>query len=183
MTEPKIVYLFNQTGEYAGTDLAYPSPLEPGVWLTPPSSTETAPPNVPQNKAAVWQGDEWELVDDFRNRMIYKKSDASKAHLLDIGPVPYGYTVDAPADNLIAPQWDEDEESWVETPYVAPALTWDDIRMRRDGLLNSCDWTQIADAPLTAPEKAQWTAYRAELRNIPQDFDDPEDVEWPTSPA
>jgi hypothetical protein len=42
-------------------------------------------------------------------------------------------------------------------------------RSRRDGRLTRCDWTQIADAPLTTEQKAVWATYRQQLRDLPDD--------------
>jgi hypothetical protein len=67
-------------------------------------------------------------------------------------------------------------------PPPVPPLTWDDVRAERDSLLSASDWTQVTDAPLTASEKAAWADYRQALRDVPQDFDSPNDVIWPEAP-
>ena len=64
------------------------------------------------------------------------------------------------------------------------------IRQQRDFLLSQCDWTQVLDTHLTSDKKAEWAAYRTELRNITNSiikepsgyltFDDT--VTWPTPP-
>jgi len=66
-------------------------------------------------------------------------------------------------------------------PPPLPA-TWDEIRAERDRLLAASDWTQVADAPLTAEKKQAWVVYRQALRDIPQDFPTPDDVVWPEAP-
>ncbi|SHF30583.1 tail fiber assembly protein [Vibrio gazogenes] len=60
---------------------------------------------------------------------------------------------------------------------------WDDIRVARNRLVSETDWTQIPDAPLTAEKKAEFTAYRQALRDIPQNHDDPDSVTWPSKPT
>jgi hypothetical protein len=70
--------------------------------------------------------------------------------------------------------------AFIPPPPVPP--TWDDIRSERDRLLAASDWTQVADAPLTAGEKQAWADYRQTLRDIPQDFATPDDVVWPEAP-
>jgi hypothetical protein len=67
-------------------------------------------------------------------------------------------------------------------PAPLPPLTWDDIRLQRDSLLGASDWTQVADAPLTAADRQAWADYRQALRDVPQDFDSPDDVVWPEAP-
>lgn len=64
-------------------------------------------------------------------------------------------------------------------PKVQSDVAWDAVRLERDRRLAACDWTQVADAPVDA---ATWAAYRQELRDIPQTFDDPDQVVWPTEP-
>jgi hypothetical protein len=40
------------------------------------------------------------------------------------------------------------------------------IRMVRDNLLQQCDWTQLADSPLTEATRTEWAIYRQALRDI-----------------
>lgn len=57
------------------------------------------------------------------------------------------------------------------------------IRMERNRLLKETDWTQIPDAVLTDEKKAEFTAYRQALRDIPQTYSNPDDVVWPIKPT
>jgi hypothetical protein len=59
---------------------------------------------------------------------------------------------------------------------------WDNLRAARNLRLTACDWTQLEDSPLDAPGKAAWAAYRQDLRDLPEDTVDPEDITWPTEP-
>ena len=67
-------------------------------------------------------------------------------------------------------------ENWFEsngTDWVDSrddAKTWEVARKIRDEELLQSDWTQLLDSPLTPPEQAEWTAYRAQLRAIPNSF-------------
>tara|TARA_R110000787_G_scaffold86549_3_gene184586 strand:+ start:60 stop:323 length:264 start_codon:yes stop_codon:yes gene_type:complete len=57
-------------------------------------------------------------------------------------------------------------------------------RVRKD-LLQECDITQLADAPLTDAEKAEWATYRQALRDMPitnESATSYEDIIWPTKP-
>ena len=60
--------------------------------------------------------------------------------------------------------------------YVAPEKTWPEIRAERDALLNASDWMAMADRTMTDSQ----SAYRQELRDVPQDFANPAAVVWPT---
>jgi hypothetical protein len=42
-----------------------------------------------------------------------------------------------------------------------------ELRRLRNALLSECDWTQFADSPLTAEQKAEWATYRQALRDLP----------------
>jgi hypothetical protein len=53
------------------------------------------------------------------------------------------------------------------------------IRARRDDLLAASDWAMTPDAPT---DKPAWIAYRAALRDIPQQPGFPYDVAWPEKP-
>ena len=44
---------------------------------------------------------------------------------------------------------------------------WAEIRFHRDVWLGDCDWTQGADAPLSAEKVAEYATYRTQLRNLP----------------
>ena len=96
----------------------------------------------------------WELRGD----------DYSGLKWLDDSPKPTQAKLDA--------EWEE----------VRDAHRWEEVRAERDRLLAACDWTQVADAPLTAGEKTAWADYRQALRDVPQDFDSPDDVVWPEAP-
>jgi hypothetical protein len=60
---------------------------------------------------------------------------------------------------------------------------WFSIRNYRNEMLSKSDWTQLGDAPFSAEEKNAWTAYRQALRDVPQDFGDPDDVMFPDTPG
>lgn len=57
------------------------------------------------------------------------------------------------------------------------------VRAKRNDLLVMSDWTQLADAPVTAEQKAAWATYRQALRDVPQQAGFPWDVVWPTKPV
>jgi hypothetical protein len=59
-------------------------------------------------------------------------------------------------------------------------ITWDIIRSQRNRLLTGSDYTQMPDYP---GDSDVWATYRQTLRDIPQSFETPEDVVWPTPPG
>ena len=79
----------------------------------------------------------------------------------------------------------EEYLEWAKTNTanaVDSSLTWDDIRLKRDTLLMSTDWTMISD---TSVDQAAWKTYRQALRDIPETYKDkqPNEVVWPTQPS
>jgi hypothetical protein len=56
------------------------------------------------------------------------------------------------------------------------------IRDQRNTLLFASDWTQTLDAPLTADKKAEWAAYRQQLRDLPNYIIDVNSVAFPAKP-
>lgn len=64
------------------------------------------------------------------------------------------------------------------------------IREDRNYRLTSTDWTQVADAPLTAEQLAEVASYRQALRDIttpiianPEQYPTEESIPWPTPPT
>jgi len=77
---------------------------------------------------------------------------------------------------------------WTTTNKTAEEIqSWDDSlaktnRSRRSYLLETSDWTQVADAPVDATE---WATYRQALRDITTHDNWPNlsDDDWPTKPV
>lgn len=55
-------------------------------------------------------------------------------------------------------------------------------RYVRNMMLADCDWTQLADAPLSSIAKAAYHTYRQELRDLPLQEGFPENIVWPRDP-
>jgi hypothetical protein len=57
------------------------------------------------------------------------------------------------------------------------------VRVERNDLLHTSDWTQGNDSPLTDEVKTSWATYRQELRDLPETYTaDPDSVVWPQAP-
>lgn len=56
------------------------------------------------------------------------------------------------------------------------------LRAQRDALLMQSDWTQGADAPLSAECVRAWAVYRRQLRDLPAQAGFPYGVRLPTPP-
>mgnify|MGYP000933108078 CR=1 FL=1 len=102
--------------------------------------------------------------------------------------IPAGCVETAPpptTDEQLA-RWDGSAWSVEDIPVEEPAPEPEPLdpaveaRVKRDGLLASSDWTQVADAPVN---KAAWASYRSLLRFVPQQAAFPTDITWPTEPT
>ena len=92
-------------------------------------------------------------------------------------------------DNAFIP-FDEENKDYQEylewsktnTAEDIDGLTWDDIRTKRDGILQSTDWTMTTGATV---DQAQWAAYRQVIRDIPQTYKGKatSEIVWPTAPS
>ena len=79
-------------------------------------------------------------------------------------------------------------QTWEQTPKTASemAQAYDnamvELRSRRNQLLASSDWTQVADVALTVEDDIKWRDYRKALRDLPAGLrtaDDVTNVNWP----
>ena len=58
---------------------------------------------------------------------------------------------------------------------------WADLRSQRNKMLSDCDWTQGKD--ITDEVSINWSTYRQDLRNLPQNTTDPFNPVWPVMPT
>jgi len=79
-------------------------------------------------------------------------------------------------DNMITKE--EYNEAIAEYKIVAG---WEYVRYKRNQLLKDSDYTMLKDYPTTVFEQ-EWTTYRQSLRDIPQDYDSPDEVVYPDKP-
>lgn len=80
-----------------------------------------------------------------------------------------------------------DLETGQLVPYTppAPVVMWDGptARAERDRLLADCDWVVTRAFETTTPVPPPWAAYRAALRNLPQQPGFPDAITWPVPPT
>ncbi|GHS88607.1 tail assembly protein [Synergistales bacterium] len=91
----KTVYSYHPvTGEYMGDVIADVNPKEPGKYLNPAHSTETAPPVVNAQNKPVWDGSAWYAVEDHRGEKGYVNGEETE--IKDLGPLPEGWSETLP---------------------------------------------------------------------------------------
>ncbi len=75
------------------------------------------------------------------------------------------------------------EDIDAEVLLVEAELPWRAARLERGMLLRNSDWTAVTDTALSEAQQTAWETYRQELRDLPQDYDDAEDIVWPEAPS
>jgi hypothetical protein len=78
-------------------------------------------------------------------------------------------------------EWTSELGDWVTTP-IPDEVFWERLRGERNYRLATSDWSQLSDAPLTSTKKTEWETYRQELRDLPQNTQNPKEVTWPLQP-
>lgn len=68
-------------------------------------------------------------------------------------------------------------------PYLHPDLKWEHIRKNRNADLAASDYAVMPDYPLEDAQRAEVATYRQALRDLPDQGDHPDDIEWPNKPA
>ena len=85
--------------------------------------------------------------------------------------------------NGVVTELSAEEDAELDARAEASDLDLSHIRVQRNGMMGSCDWTQVADGVLTAEKVAEWATYRQELRDYPAQSDRVSTMPaWPTPP-
>ena len=88
-------------------------------------------------------------------------------------------------------EFTDEEVAALEAAAVEADKDLTNIRGERNGYLNTSDWTQGSDSPLSNSKKAEWVTYRQELRDFldgktkQSEFTKDSDgiIVWPTQPS
>ncbi|MDR0736137.1 MAG: hypothetical protein LBF51_04770 [Zoogloeaceae bacterium] len=81
------------TGEYTGEGVAFPSPLEAGVYLVPANATTTPPPQAGEYEAALFDvaQNQWTLAPDYRGVTLYDKESGAELAITAFWETPGDY--------------------------------------------------------------------------------------------
>ena len=91
-----IFYTYDEkTKEYTGTQNGFIDPLETkkrgeNVYLFPRNATYQKPPKTEENQAVIFNGDEWEIVADYRGQTYYIGTEQHE--MKELGDLPEGAT-------------------------------------------------------------------------------------------
>ena len=91
-----IFYIYDEkTKEYTGTQNAFIDPLETkkqgkNVYLVPANATDKKPLETKENQAVIFNGSEWEIIADYRNKTYYLGTEPYE--MKELGDLPKGAT-------------------------------------------------------------------------------------------
>lgn len=169
------------THEFLSEGAADESPLEPGVYLMPANATATPPPALKPGEAAIFDGDKWRAVADYRGRSVcaldadgYYAGPAELA--LGESPDARRILTERPPADLPRPKWSD--SAWVDgrTPSEievgALASTKNELaatdagmaRIAEDLISVMLSKGLIAESDIPQPARSK-LARRAELRS------------------
>ncbi len=187
---PPLVYQASfTTRECIGSSYADPSPLEPGVWLTPGMATLIAPPETDPGFAAVLDedGETWQVVEDSRGA-VYDISNGSARTWEALGTLPSGFTKlpwPGPYYIWVDGKWSLDEKAEVESLRQAAVSKRDSLlavaALRIAPLQDAVDLGKASPAKIALLKK--WKEYRVDLDDVPEQQNYPLAISWPTEPS
>lgn len=91
-----IFYIYDEkTKEYTGTQNGFIDPLETKkqgkkVYLVPANATDKKPLDVKENQAVIFNGSEWKIIADYRNKTYYIGTEQHE--MKELGDLPKGAT-------------------------------------------------------------------------------------------
>lgn len=91
-----IFYTYDEkTKEFTGTQNAFIDPLETkkqgkNVYLVPANATDKKPLETKENQAVIFNGSEWEIIADYRNKTYYIGTEQHE--MKELGDLPKGAT-------------------------------------------------------------------------------------------
>ncbi|MCW3482123.1 hypothetical protein OL229_21615 [Neisseriaceae bacterium JH1-16] len=119
MTLP-IYHYHPTTGEYLGSSLADPDPLQPDAFLIPHGATPDAPPTAGEHEIAVRLDGSWLIQPDWRDVPLYHTADGSPVSQAPLGQTPDELTATPLPRPSAAHIWQDD--CWSFDPERQTAL-------------------------------------------------------------
>lgn len=91
-----IAYIYDEnTKEFLYKVQVEESPLEAGVILMPPNATLVEINETKENYAQIFNGYEWEYIEDYRGKIVWK-SYSESMEIEGLGAIPEGYSLEQP---------------------------------------------------------------------------------------
>ena len=151
-----------------------------GSYLIPAGCVDTEPPQISEGKAARWNGEGWDVIEDHRGKTAYRKADGAAVQIEQVGELPDELTF-SQRDNEHQ-TWDAKAKAWVLLPAVAARIKaeqqdemWERIKQKRHDNLRGGVYVESVGKWFHNTDEArqQYTF----MRTLPQL---PPDLQWKT---
>jgi hypothetical protein len=163
----------------------------------PPFTTLKKPPEVSKETAAYWEDGEWIIKVDSSKMEEHPKIDNYELLMPDY--IEWLKSRDLWTDDdetkynqaLQIAKEKKEEQIRLEKEIEESLDYWEILRINRNYRIQQTDWTQLPDVQniLTDEEKEQWSNYRQQLRDLPDNIVDPKPLyydenhsDWPPLP-
>lgn len=107
-----------------------------GSYLIPAGCVDTEPPQISEGKAARWNGEGWDVIEDHRGKTAYRKADGAAVQIEQVGELPDELTFTQRENEHQT--WDAKAKAWVLLPAVAARIKaeqqdemWERIKQKR----------------------------------------------------
>lgn len=136
-----------ETKEYTHAEEVFTDPLESQkqgttVYMFSANATTQEPLERKEGYAVVFNGTEWEYIEDHRGQIVWK-SYSENMQIRELGPIPDGWTVEQPEKPITMDDYDAAMEAHITSARVARGYT----TREPDCYLNSRNerWAQDAE--------------------------------------
>jgi hypothetical protein len=94
----KKVYIYDAQGMFDHEYVAQEDPKEAGSYIAPERSTDIAPPSAQENQIVMFDTGmgKWEIVADYRGKIVYEQEDGTEKIIEEVGPIPAGFALTKP---------------------------------------------------------------------------------------
>jgi hypothetical protein len=93
-------------------------------------------------------------------------------------------------DLILSPRQDgqvgwilESDQSWTNPQQPSEQELWIHMKDIRNRMLSQTDKYMTSDFPLTDEQRQSWRDYRQALRDLPDNIDDINNINWPQRPV
>lgn len=142
-----------------------------GSYLIPAGCIDTSPPEITTGSAARWNGEGWDVLEDHRGKIAYRKTDGTAVTISQVGSLPDELTMIAPPSEYC--EWDG--KKWTENQIkkakaeetklaTAKVIALSRLNQRAQAIVNEQSGMddlpafEVQSWPIQASESRAWDA-------------------------